>query len=69
MSKLREELEGIYYNINRTEIRLAEITDEWLEFGGVCCPYCYSSEYRILVAKQLRRIERENQIKIKLNIK
>lgn len=66
-SKLAIELEGIQYNLNRTDDRMYDIASEWRDNGGICCPYCYSAEYRLLAEKQERREKRKTEIIIKLN--
>lgn len=64
-SLLKQELENLYKQINRTEDRLHDMARK--EWNGICCPSCGVPGYSDLVEKNDRRRERIEQIKLKLS--
>lgn len=65
-SPLRAELDNLEVKIYREDIRLAELNQQFLAEGGVCCPSCGIPGYSDAVCAQDRRRARVCYLKAKL---
>jgi hypothetical protein len=63
---LKEEMAGLYRNIERTNKTLDVMAADFWREGGICCPSCGVRGYSDLLDKNERRWERIKQIETKL---
>ncbi|AJX61008.1 hypothetical protein AQ938_06660 [Burkholderia pseudomallei] len=65
-SGLKQELDGLKRNIDRTDELMSQLASEFWMSGGVCCPGCGVPGYSELELKQERRERRVKEIVAKL---
>ncbi|EPS1221624.1 hypothetical protein ACVBR5_000850 [Burkholderia cenocepacia] len=65
-SGLKQELEGLKRNIDRTDELMSQLESDFWGSGGVCCPSCGVRGYSELQLKQERRERRVKEVVAKL---
>ena len=65
-SPLKTELKNLKKKIAEDDLRLAQMSDDFWQNGGICCPSCGVPGFRDLCDKQDRRSLRVKGIEKKL---